>query len=312
VETLRILTAGETAELMFTGAADETVFVQVTSSALPDECNVLGLIDPNGDSIASGCVIHGVGFIDTTTLPIAGEYKVVIDPDGDTTGEAQVKLFTTTDQTGVITPNAEEVRASIGQPGERARFTFTGTAEQLVYVEAVSATLPDQCGVLQLHIVDGDQVKTGCVIGGKGGIDRVELPSVGEYAIVVDPSATGTGTVRLRLFTITDQVGALTIDGQEVLVNIDQPGKVARLSFEGTADQKIFVEVTDAAATLDGCGILILQDPDGEREGSSGCIISGKGDLGKDGVVLAKTGTYAIVVDPGASSTGQAHVRLRS
>ncbi len=309
-ETLRITAAGDTAQLTFTGAADQTVFVQVASSTMPDECNVIELIDPNDDSLARGCIINGVGFIDTTTLPVAGDYKIVIDPEGDTTGEAHLKLFTTTDQAGVIQPNGEEIRASIGQPGERARFTFTGEAKQLVYVEALSATVPDGCRVLQLRLVDGDEVGNGCIIGGKGGIDRVELPSDGDYAIVVDPDVAGTGTARLRLHIITDQLGELTVDGSEVLVTIDQPGKVARLSFEGTADQKIFIEATDA--TLEDCGILILLDPDGEQEGSRGCIISGKGHLEKDGLVLAKSGTYTVVVDPSGGHMGNAQIRVRT
>src|SRR5262249_34828571 len=139
--------------------------------------------------------------------------------------------------------------------------------------------------------------------------DTVKLPANGEYTIVIDPQAMGTGTTQLRLYAVTDQKGELSPGGPEVLVTIDQPGKVAELTFAGTVGQRVFVNATDATLP-DQCGVLVLLDPDGDKE-ASGCIFGGKGEVARDGSVLKKTGTYTVLVDPADSKTGRAKVRLR-
>jgi Protein kinase domain len=306
---LVVATPGGNARTTFAGTEGQNVFIQVVSSTLPDACGVLKMLGPDEESIASGCIINGKGYIDGTVLPTTGQYQVVVDPGEEAVGETVIRVIDAPGQQGSIEPNGPEIAATNGQPGARARFTFTGTAGQRVFVGARSSTLPDQCGVLTLHNPDGDSLASGCVINKKGHIDTVELPVDGEYTVVIDPQDMGTGTTQLRLYAVTDQKGELSPGGPEVLITIDQPGKVAELSFAGIAGQRVFVDVTDATLP-DQCGVLVLRDPDGDSE-ASGCIIDGKGEVARDGSVLKKTGTYTVLVDPADSKTGRAKVRLR-
>ncbi|WP_280187108.1 serine/threonine-protein kinase [Nocardia gipuzkoensis] len=98
-KTLRIAKPGDTDELAFTGTKGQRVFVEVASSTLPSGCS-LSLRDPVGKEIENGCISSdGSGSIETTALPVDGEYTLVIapkyiDPIRNGTGESQVRLYT--------------------------------------------------------------------------------------------------------------------------------------------------------------------------------------------------------------------------
>jgi hypothetical protein len=84
---------GAVSRLRFTGTTGQKVSVVVTSSTLPNECGVLGLRDRANKELANGCIWgDGAGFIDTTTLRVAGEYTILVDPRDAATGDAQVHL----------------------------------------------------------------------------------------------------------------------------------------------------------------------------------------------------------------------------
>ena len=91
--------------------------------------------------------VDGAGFIDTTTLRVAGDYTILVDPNDAATGNSQVQLFNVVDQDVVISADGSPVTATIGQPGAVSRLRFTGTAGQKVSVVVTSSTLPYQCGV---------------------------------------------------------------------------------------------------------------------------------------------------------------------
>ncbi|HEX6872560.1 MAG TPA: hypothetical protein VF163_15795, partial [Micromonosporaceae bacterium] len=189
--------------------------------------------------------------------------------------------------------------------GGSARLTFPGTAGTRVYVLADSATLPDQCGVLALHAPDGTVLAGGCLIGGKGQIDGTVLPTTGLYTIVVDPTGGAGGTVSLRVVSSVDRAGAITIDGPPVEVAVSQAGQTAVLTFDGRANQKVFIDVPNSTFP-DQCGMPVLKGPDGTLAG--GCIIGSKGFI--DGTVLTSSGPHTIVFDPAETGTGKATVRL--
>jgi hypothetical protein len=303
--TLTIARPGAVARLTFSGTKGQKVFVDVPSSTLADECGIVTLEGPDSSKLNSGCVIGGNGFIDATVLPATGQYTIVVAPTHGI-GNAQLVVIGDTDQQGTLLVDGAEVTAVIGQPGAVARLTFSGTARQKVFVDVPSSTLPDECGVLTLEGPDSSRLANGCIIGGNGFIDATVLPSTGQYTIVVDPAARGTGNAQLRVIATTDQQGTIDVGGSAVTAIIGQPGAVARFTFSGAKGQKVAVDVP--ASTLpDECGILSLEGPDGSKL-ASGCIIGGKGFI--DATVLPATGEYTIVVDPTARGIGTAQVRL--
>ena len=108
---------GAVSRLRFTGTAGQKVSVVVTSSTLPNQCGVLALRDRANKELARGCIIDGTGLIDTTTLRVAGEYTILVDPNDAATGDAQVQLFNVVDQDAGISADGSPVTATIGQPG---------------------------------------------------------------------------------------------------------------------------------------------------------------------------------------------------
>lgn len=224
------------------------------------------------------------------------------------TGSAAFAVAAMTTQSTITAPTSAEPTTTvrIADPGGTSTVEVNATAGQMLYVDVVSSTVRDGCGVLTLRDPAGRSLAGGCVRSGKGNIDAVTLPVTGRYTIVVDPPGNSTGEVRLRLVFPTEQRLAITPDGDQVTSVIADAGATSRLSFSATAGQKVYVDI--ASATLpDQCGLLSLRGPNGRSIGS-GCVTQGKGMI--DAVTLPDDGTYSIVVDPLADRTGRAQVRL--
>jgi hypothetical protein len=83
---------GSVLQYQFSGAAGMTLALEVTDSTLPDQCSPLELRDAAGKSIASGCVINGMGGFHDAVLPATGTYSIFVDPRGPATGSITLTL----------------------------------------------------------------------------------------------------------------------------------------------------------------------------------------------------------------------------
>jgi hypothetical protein len=308
--TLTVDQPGGSTVVTFEAEAGQKVFVDVPSTTLPNACGLLRLRDPDGERIATGCVINREGFVDGVVLAAGGEHSLVLDPPGGDTGQAQVRLLFIADQREQIPPDGPARTARIEQPGVVARFEFNGTVGQTVFVDVTSTSLPNECSPLRLVAPDDSTVATGCVISGTGFVDTARLPATGGYTLEVDPGGRTTGQATVRLYATDTQTGTIALDGPAVTANIADPGDRARFTFRGTAGQRVSVEAS--AATLpSSCGVLRLVGPGGQI--ATGCVISGDGDIAGDGGVrLPTTGEYEVIVDPPDRETGAAQIRLRA
>ncbi|MFC7247205.1 VWD domain-containing protein [Catellatospora aurea] len=308
--TVRVDAPGAVAKIEFAGTKGQKVFLDVPATTLPNQCGGLDLLGPDGKQVASGCVINGAGYIDGTVLPETGTYSIAVDPRGDDTGEARLRLLTVSDQQEPITLDGPELTARLDKPGMVARFTFNATAGQKVFVDVPATNLPGQCGGLDLLGPDGKQLTSGCVINGSGYIDGFTLPDTGSYTVVVDPRDKSVGEARVKVNLAVDQRLELPVDGDAVTARIAQPGAVSVLTFTGRIGQRVFIEVpsTDLPSQ---CGGLELRGPDGDVV-ESGCVINGRGGLREEGTELPATGTYQLILDPNERATGTAQLRLRT
>lgn len=309
--TLRVSQPNASARVTFDAESGQKVFIDVPSTTLPNACGLLRLLGPDGASVATGCVIDGEGFVDGVVLPRSGDYTLVLDPPRDDTGQAQVQVLFIADQREQIEPDGPPLTASIAQPGVVAQLSFDGTAGQKVYVDVPSTSLPNECDPLRLVGPGGVSVAAGCVINGDGHVETVTLPATGTYVVEVDPRGRVTGEASVRVYLTSDQVGSLGIGGAAMTATIAQPGDEAHFTFTGSAGATVRIEVP--SSTLPNqCGVLDLITPDGESV-ETGCIVSGRGDIGgDDGVVLPAAGEYTVIVDPSDRGTGTATLRLRS
>jgi hypothetical protein len=192
---------GAVARFSFNGQAGEKVFLAIPAATLPDQCGGLAIADAAGNSLQQGCIIGGHGYVDTTTLPATGTYTVMVDPPDRHTGQAALRLTVARDQRASLSVGGLGATATLARSGSVARFAFSGTAGDRVYVDASKSTLPDQCGGFELHGPDGASLGSGCIIDGHGTLDNdgTVLPATGTYTVVVDPAEAATGRVTVRV-----------------------------------------------------------------------------------------------------------------
>jgi hypothetical protein len=197
------------------------------------------------------------------------------------------------------------VTVSLTAPGHNARLTFTGTAGQRVAVTANDNTIP--VSLFALVKPDGWNLFYRDMYAGQTGImDTQSLPVTGTYTVVVDPAWTYTGSVTLTLHDVPpDVTGSIAADGVPVTVTVSSFGQNARLTFNGTAGQR--VSVTSASNTISG-STFSLRKPDDWNLFSGDMYGGGNGFM--DVQTLLVTGTYSLFVDPWWGNTGSVTLRL--
>jgi hypothetical protein len=201
---------------------------------------------------------------------------------------------------------APPVAAGTLTGGGTDRVTFAGHTGDAVFVDAVAPAMENACSPYRLIDPAGDSISSGCNINGSGYIDRTELKSDGQYAVIIDPRSPVTGRATVRVYLSKDVTGRLEPNGAAATATIVQPGAVARYEFAGTEGQRVFVDVP--ASTLpDQCSPLKLFGPNDVLL-ESGCVIGSAGDL--EGTVLPADGTYRVVIDPVNRTIGDIEIRL--
>jgi subtilisin family serine protease len=297
--TVTTTAPGETAQLRFSGTAGERI--SLAMSAVTMSAAQISLLQPNGSSIATTYVGTSGGFLDTRTLPATGAYTISVDPLANATGSMTLALYDVPpDAAAAVTPGGS-ASISTSTPGQNARVSFPGSAGQRISVQISGVTFP--FAFVSILKPDGTTLVSNRYIGTGGSfIDTTVLPAAGTYAIVVDPQGAATGSATLTVYDIPpDSGGPITPGGAPVSISTTVPGQNGRLTFNGTAGQRISTKisgVTFSSATASLIG------PDGKAVGGSTLFGTGGGFV--DTRTLPATGAYAIVVDPPNMTTGTA------
>ena len=303
-----ITKAGTPITLPFAGTTGEKVFINVPSTTLPDGCDALELLAPGGSTLTTGCLNSGNGFIDGTVLPSTGQYSVLIKPAATATGTATVQAIADHDQTGTIAEDGPTVTATVAQPGATATFSFTAVPGTTVFVNVPSATLPDDCGVVQLIAPNGQSLLGGCTTGGNGFIAATELKASGTYAVLVDPKNRDTCSATIQLIVDRDQTDTIAVGGPAVTADIAQYGAVSSFTFQGSAGQKVALRASGSTLP-DQCDQVAVADASGNELGS--ICVSGRSGTGS-AITLPASGQYSVLVHANARATGHISVRLVS
>jgi YD repeat-containing protein len=300
---ITISRVGQNARYSFTGIAGQTISLGVTSVTI-SSLNV-SILKPDGTPlIAPATFSTSGGAIDSQLLPTSGTYAILIDPSLAYTGNVTLTLYNTPDITGTITIDGATVTPSLTVPGQRARYTFSGTAGQWVNLGLTAVTISSST----VSMLKPDGTTLGSIsVGTTGGsLDpATTLPTTGTYTIIVDPTGLATGSMTLTL--TSPLTGTITLDGASVPLNLTKAGQTARYTFSGTSGQWVslgFTAVTIASSTV------TLLKPDGTSLVSTSVGTSGGGL--EPPSTLPTTGTYTVVVDPGGVNTGTITLKLMS
>lgn len=295
---------GQNARYLFTGTAGNTVSLQLSSVTITS--GFVSLIKPDG-SVLAGPTSYNTsgGVIDTQVLPTSGTYAILVDPSSTYTGNVTLTLYNTADVTGTITIDGSSVTPTLTVPGQRARYTFTGTAGQWVNLGLSGVSITSS--TVSILNPDGTTTLVSTAIGtGGGSLDpTTTLPTTGAYTIVVDPGSTYTGSMTLTLSSALS--GSITLDGATVPLTISRIGQTARYTFSGTSGQWVSLGLT--SVTLTSVTVTLLK-PDGTTLASTS-VGTGGGGL-EPPTTLPTTGTYTIVVDPSGVYTGNITLKLMS
>jgi hypothetical protein len=296
---ISITRAGQRARLTFSGTAGQRLSLGMTGVTI--QSSWVSILNPDGSTLASGNASSGTeSAIDTFPLPTTGTYTILVDPFGAYSGN--ITLTLSEEVTGTVTVDGSPATVSITRAGQRARYTFSGTAGQRLSLGVTSVTITSSTA--SIYKPDSSLLKSQGLGAANSAIDLPVLPTTGTYTIVIDPNNAYTGTMTL---TLSQEVtGTITPGGAAVPVSITRAGQRARITFSGTAGQRVSLKMTSVTITQ---GTVTILKPD-ETTQSGPITVSSGGTSFLEPSTLGTTGTYAILIDPSFAYTGNITLTL--
>jgi hypothetical protein len=143
------------------------------------------------------------------------------------------------------------------------------------------------------------------VVGTAGGfLDVQALTAGGEYALVLNPQTSYTGSLTLTLYDVPpDAGGPISSDGSPRTVAMTVPGQNARLAFAGQAGERYSVKVGGGLSSA----YVSVVGPGGTV--GSRTLVGASGGL-LDVRTLQASGPHELLVDPQGAATGSTSVSL--
>ena len=295
--TVSITRAGVRARLTFSGTAGQRLDLGLTGITISS--STVSILNPDGTTLVSANAGTPDTALDTPPLPVTGTYTILVDPAVAATGNMTLTL--SEEVTGTITVGGASAPVSISRAGQRARYTFSGTAGQRLSLGLTSVTISSSFGFI--YKPDGSLLMSQALGTANTAMDLPVLPTTGTYTILIDPSNAYTGSVTL---TLSEEVtGTITPGGPAVPVSITRAGQRARISFDGTAGQRVSLKMTSVTITQSTVSLL---NPDGTTLASITVTSGSTGFI--DVKTLVTTGTYAILINPAFAYTGNMTLTL--
>jgi subtilisin family serine protease len=312
----------ENAWLFFDGQAGRRISMRMSGVTIgPSPCcsTKVTVYKPDGATLAPELLLGTNGaFFDTRALPASGRYRIVVDPQGTSTGSMTLALYDVPpDTTGSIAAGGSPVTVSLGPvPGQNGSLTFDGVAGGRVALRLSNVTIgTSTCCSARVSITapNGSTLVFPTPFGTSGGfVDTRTLPATGTYTILVDPQAGDLGSATLALYDVPPDVSAsMNPGGPPVTVSMGPvPGQNALVSFYGTLGQRIALgmsQVTIGSSSCCSARVSILK-PDGSTLVYATPVGTSGGFL--DTRALPASGLYTIFVDPQGTDLGSMTLTL--
>src|SRR5216684_5682464 len=280
----------------------------MTNSTYSGDCPNVSIRNPNGTTLASTTICGGSSSsLSNETLPTTGTYTVLVNPGVATGGYT----YTLTQNITQSLPFNSPLTVSSALAGQSFDLTFSGTAAQQV-VSLVITNNSYPCGGpplfygnLNVSILkpDGTTLVSDNALCGSDSLNNVNLPTTGTYTVLVNPGATTGGVT----FTLTPNITEPIVFNTPLSVSSSLAGQVFDLTFSGTAAQVVSLVITNNSYPCGGpplfygnLNVSILK-PDGTTLVSDNALC---GSDSLNNVNLPTTGTYTVLVNPGATTGG--------
>jgi hypothetical protein len=211
-------------------------------------------------------------------------------------------------RTVAITPGGPAVTISVAA-NENLNLVFSGTEGRRIALRMTGVTIGTSscCSTfVSIQNPNGTPLLAPSYVGTSGSfMDTKTLPETGDYMILVDPQGTASGSMTLTLHDVPpDATADLTPGGPPATVRMDTPGQNGKLSFHGSAGQRVALELTGVTIGTSSCcstKVSILK-PDGTNLASPTTVGTSGGFI--DTKTLPVTGAYTVLVDPQSNATG--------
>ena len=308
---LALARPGQNARLTFAGAAGDLIAVQVRGVATSPAGQGL-LVQLNRPDGAWHSFMHLTGMGQTLVappLPVAGTYTLFVEPESSAVGAATAAMEILLDPGQNLAVDGPTVASTFGVTGASARYTFAAIAGQSLGLGISNIALDSSSGAT-ISVYRPDSATLAVVscaqTAGMCGANLAQLPTTGTYQVVVRPASGAIGTLNATLSS--DLAGTLTLGSAQPL-NLDRPGRNARLTFAGTAGQALRLSwsgVAIAGTTLNA--VATLYHPGGTS--MSAAVLTNGLAGGSNLPTLPVTGTYTIFIDPPAGTTMGATLTL--
>jgi YD repeat-containing protein len=295
--TMTLARAGQHQAATFTGTAGQRLSLAFTSVTLG--AADVTIRKPDGSTLTSSAVWDGVA-LDLPDLPATGTYTIWVDPQGAATGSLTLTLSAEI-AAGTLAIDGSSNTLTFTRAGQRARATFSGTAGQRLSLGYTSVTTGWPTNIY-VYKPDGS-VLTSQGTAGDGAKVFPVLPTTGTYSILVDPPGPNTGTVILWLSS--EVTNSISIGGSSVSVSVTRPGQRARLTFSGTASERVSMKLTGSGFPYWGW-VSVLR-PDESYMGGTG---PSNGNFMNPVTLPSTSSTYSVFVDPSNTETGSVTVQL--
>ncbi|MDR7321958.1 MULTISPECIES: hypothetical protein [Catenuloplanes] len=136
---VRTGTPGQNAVVSFRGDAGARVSVRLSGGTFGTATTTLR--GPDGSTLGTVGSCGAACFADTVTLPVAGVYRVVINPAGAAVGSATLQVHAVPpDASASVTVGGGPVAVTVAVPGQNAVVTIDGVAGQAVTVVIEAGT----------------------------------------------------------------------------------------------------------------------------------------------------------------------------
>lgn len=309
VATFNTSRVGQNGRYTFSGTQGSRYSLVWTGAGFSDRYFYLDVVDTNDARVDTNTGVIGAqpgsnssGSVSISSLPVDGDYTIVIDPWG--VGLGQVSLALVADLTDTIQIDGPEknVNLAVGQYGH---IRFDGRAGQNISlgISRLSTNPADYGVTVEVFGPDSERMRYCGPTSSSGGKCSMTLPSDGGYVIDLEPRAHSTS---LTLTLSSDLTGTLAVNGAAQTFSTNRAGQNGRYFFTALAGGNYQLAWSDVS-NLDYSDITVFR-PDGYTQAGVGFSSSyhPSGVLNLNNLVF--DGTYTILLSQ--PTTGRVNLRI--
>lgn len=296
-------------EFTFDGIAGQQLGLGISNLTQLSSESVLFYVNaPDGSSVGLGgsLMAYTTGAsVNLPPLPSTGTYTVIVIPGQTFNATALVTL--SSDLTGAIQVGGAPTTFQTSRVGQNGRYAFSASAGQNLVVSWSGDTFIGASSNLQVLAPSGLVVATANFSDtvASGSVALNNLQESGNYVVFLDPFAASTGALTFQVSSNGSTApaaetvdGSVSVDASPAAISLS--GKISRYTFTGTVGQTIGLGINSLKG-LSSVNLSVLS-PD-NRTALAACSLAIYAPGSSCNLPpLPSTGTYTVVLNPGASS----------